>query len=48
MGIKNIIYLFGGLGLFLFGMKYMSEAINQVAGNTWWATTHGVAKVGHN
>ncbi|MBQ9517567.1 MAG: Na/Pi cotransporter family protein [Eubacterium sp.] len=33
MGIKNIIYLFGGLGLFLFGMKYMSEAINQVAGN---------------
>ena len=33
MGIKNIIYLFGGLGLFLFGMKYMSEAINQVAGS---------------
>ena len=33
MGIKNIIYLFGGLGLFLFGMKYMSEAINQVAGD---------------
>ena len=33
MGISNIIYLLGGLGLFLFGMKYMSEAINQVAGN---------------
>lgn len=33
MGISNIINLFGGLGLFLFGMKYMSEGINQVAGN---------------
>lgn len=33
MGINNIINLFGGLGLFLFGMKYMSEGINQVAGN---------------
>ena len=33
MGITNIINLLGGLGLFLFGMKYMSEAINQVAGN---------------
>lgn len=33
MGISNIIYLLGGLGLFLFGMKYMSEGINQVAGN---------------
>ncbi|MBQ9228343.1 MAG: Na/Pi cotransporter family protein [Eubacterium sp.] len=32
MGIVNIINLFGGLGLFLFGMKYMSEGINQVAG----------------
>lgn len=28
-----IINLLGGLGLFLFGMKYMSEALNQVAGN---------------
>lgn len=33
MGINNIINLLGGLGLFLFGMKYMSEGINQVAGN---------------
>lgn len=33
MGITNIINLFGGLGLFLFGMKYMSEGINQVAGS---------------
>ena len=33
MGIQNIIALLGGLGLFLFGMKFMSTAINQVAGN---------------
>ncbi len=33
MGITNIINLLGGLGLFLFGMKYMSEGLNQVAGN---------------
>ncbi len=33
MGISNIIVLLGGLGLFLFGMKYMSEGLNQVAGN---------------
>ena len=33
MGISNFIYLLGGLGLFLFGMKYMSDGINQVAGN---------------
>lgn len=33
MGVSNIINLLGGLGLFLFGMKYMSEAINQIAGN---------------
>lgn len=33
MGISNIISLLGGLGLFLFGMKYMSEGLNQVAGN---------------
>ena len=33
MGITNIINLFGGLGLFLFGMKYMSEGLNQVAGS---------------
>ncbi len=28
-----VLNLCGGLGLFLFGMKYMSEGINQVAGN---------------
>ena len=33
MGLVNIINLLGGLGLFLFGMKYMSEGLNQVAGN---------------
>lgn len=33
MGISNIINLLGGLGLFLFGMKYMSDGLNQVAGN---------------
>ena len=33
MGIVNIINLFGGLGLFLFGMNYMSKGLNQVAGN---------------
>ena len=32
MSINNIINLLGGLGLFLFGMKYMSEGLNQVAG----------------
>lgn len=32
MGISNIISLLGGLGLFLFGMKYMSDGLNQVAG----------------
>ena len=33
MSIVNIINLLGGLGLFLFGMKYMSDGLNQVAGN---------------
>ncbi|MGN0531935.1 MAG: Na/Pi cotransporter family protein [Eubacterium sp.] len=33
MGINNIINLLGGLGLFLFGMKYMSDGLSQVAGN---------------
>ncbi len=33
MSFYNIINLLGGLGLFLFGMKYMSEGLNQVAGN---------------
>ena len=33
MSFVNIINLLGGLGLFLFGMKYMSEGLNRVAGN---------------
>lgn len=33
MGINNVINLLGGLGLFLFGMKYMSDGLNQVAGS---------------
>ncbi len=32
MSFVNVINLLGGLGLFLFGMNYMSEGINQVAG----------------
>lgn len=32
MSITNIISLFGGLGLFLFGMKLMSDGLEQVAG----------------
>lgn len=31
MGISNIINLIGGLGLFLFGMRHMSDGLNQVA-----------------
>lgn len=34
MDIVNIINLAGGLGLFLFGMRYMSDGINQVAGTS--------------
>ena len=33
MQIINIINLLGGLGLFLFGMNYMSKGLSQVAGN---------------
>lgn len=33
MSIGNFINLLGGLGLFLFGMNYMSDGINQAAGN---------------
>ncbi|MCR5208387.1 MAG: Na/Pi cotransporter family protein [Eubacterium sp.] len=33
MTITNIINLLGGLGLFLFGMNYMSKGLSQVAGN---------------
>ena len=33
MHIVNIINLLGGLGLFLFGMNYMSKGLSQVAGN---------------
>ena len=32
MSITNVISLFGGLGLFLFGMKLMSDGLEQVAG----------------
>ncbi|MCC8050198.1 MAG: Na/Pi cotransporter family protein [Clostridiales bacterium] len=32
MGIGNIISLFGSLGLFLFGMKYMGDALELAAG----------------
>ncbi len=33
MGIESIIKLLGGLGLFLFGMKIMSEGLERVAGD---------------
>jgi len=33
MSIGNIINLLGGLGLFLFGMNYMSKGLSAVAGN---------------
>lgn len=33
MRLLNIINLLGGLGLFLFGMQYMSKGLSQVAGN---------------
>ncbi len=33
MQIINIVNLLGGLGLFLFGMNYMSKGLSQVAGN---------------
>lgn len=33
MRIVNLINLLGGLGLFLFGMQYMSKGLSQVAGN---------------
>ncbi|MCD7723107.1 MAG: Na/Pi cotransporter family protein [Clostridiales bacterium] len=33
MGLSNIVVLLGGLGLFLFGMRYMSDGLNQIAGN---------------
>ncbi len=33
MSISNIINLLGGLGLFLFGMNYMSKGLSAVAGN---------------
>ena len=33
MGISSIISLFGGLGLFLFGMKYMGEGLELAAGS---------------
>ncbi len=32
MGINSILFLFGGLGLFLFGMNYMGEGLELAAG----------------
>lgn len=32
MGIGNLLTLFGGLGLFLFGMKYMGDGLQSAAG----------------
>lgn len=33
MGVSNIILLLGGLGLFLFGMKYMGDGLTLAAGS---------------
>lgn len=33
MGLSNIISLFGGLGAFLFGMQYMGDGLQMVAGS---------------
>lgn len=33
MTFHNIIYLFGGVGLFLFGMKFMGDGLENYAGN---------------
>ena len=33
MNITTIFLLFGGLGLFLFGMKLMSDGLEQMAGD---------------
>ncbi len=33
MSISNVIALLGGLGAFLFGMKYMGEGLEQAAGS---------------
>lgn len=33
MGYANIIQLFGGLGIFIYGMKLMSESLEKSAGN---------------
>lgn len=33
MGISNVIALFGGVALFLFGMNLMGDGLNKVAGN---------------
>ena len=32
MTIMNVLSLFGGLGLFLFGMQLMGEALEKAAG----------------
>ena len=33
MGISNVISLFSGIALFLFGMALMGDGLKQVAGN---------------
>ena len=33
MGLSNVIQLFGGLGVFIYGMKLMSESLEKAAGN---------------
>ena len=33
MGIKDILSLFGGLALFLYGMQMMSNGLEAAAGN---------------
>ena len=33
MSISNVIALFGGVALFLFGMSLMGEGLKKVAGN---------------
>ena len=33
MGISNVITLFGGVALFLFGMSLMGEGLKKVAGS---------------
>ena len=40
MTIMNVLSLFGGLGLFLFGMQLMGEALEKAAGTRPVSYTH--------